>query len=153
MISCCLLSVGYQSNALVRILSTDTNHRPLLFNPPDDVPLLGAPRVGVNAEDRRDARLALLAVHHVALVGAADGRDGRRVAAAADRGRRRCRAAAAAVAAPRLLEHRRVHVAAVVGGDGRPERGAVGAVHGVQAGHVDGLLGRGGRGGGGAVQA
>lgn len=84
-------------------LSTDANHRSLLLNPPHHVPLLGAPGVGIDTEDRRDARLVLLSVQHVALVGAADGRDGRRVAGAVDRRRRRNRRAAAG--APRLLEH------------------------------------------------
>lgn len=145
-------------------LSTNANHRALLLHPPHNVPLLGAPGVGINAQNRRDARLVLLVAamaiqHHVALIGAAKRRHGRRVPAAAD-GRRGGRAAAAAAAAavaaavaPHLLEHRRVHAVAVVGGDGRPERGAVRVVHGVQAAHVDGLRRRGRRGGDGAVQA
>lgn len=115
-------------------LGTDTNHDPLLFHPPHHLPLLGAPRVGIDPQDGRDPGLvlALLAVD-VPLVGAADGRDGRvrRVAVA---GRRRHGACP-----PGLLQGDGVRPVAVVGRHRRPEAVAVRAVHGLQPAHVDGL--------------
>lgn len=114
-------------------LGTDTNHDPLLFHSPHHLPLLGAPGVGIDPQDGRDAGLvlALLAVD-IPLVGAADGRDGglRRVAV----GRRRD-----ATCLPGLLQGDGVRPVAVVGRHRRPEAVAVRAVHGLQPAHVDGL--------------
>lgn len=147
------------SHGVAALLRTDTNHSALLFNPAHQVPLLGAPRVRIDAQDRTDARLLLLAI--LPLIRAADGRDGRwrRVAGGGGGALRRCSGVAAAAGSPCLLQHGRVHAGTVVGGDGGPEGCAVGAVDGVEAAHVDGgrrrgggaveAQGRGGRGGGG----
>lgn len=119
-------------------LGADTNHHPLL-QPPDLLPLLGAPGVGIDAQDSRDARLVLLGRVQVPLVGAAHGRDGRARRVAHGRRRRVAAtvAAAAVVVLPRLLQHGRVRTLPVLGGDGGPKGRPVAAIDGLQAAHVD----------------
>lgn len=123
------------------LLGSDADHYPLL-QPSDLLPLLGAPGVGINAQDRRDARLILLGVGiQIPLVGAADGRDGRRVAgggrAVAHHDGGSGGGGGGAVVLPCLLEHHRVRALAVLSGDGGPEARPVAAVDGMQAAHVD----------------
>lgn len=105
---------------LLLSLGTDTNHCTLFLNSPDHIPLLGAPWVSINSENGTDASLVLLSV--LALIGAANRRDGRGRSVAADGGGRSrdlLRSGVGAVSrSPCLLEDRRVNAGAVVSGNG-----------------------------------
>lgn len=101
-------------------LGTDTNHCTLLLDSSDHVPLLGAPWVSIDSKNGTDASLVLLSV--LALIGAANRRDGRRRRVAADGGGRSRALLGSGVGAvsrsPCLLEDRRVDTGTVVSGNG-----------------------------------
>lgn len=115
------------------------------LHPPDNLPLLGAARVSINAENGGDAGLVRSRPHAVGLAvlgreNWGDGSDGllRGLVTVVVRlllllllgdGLR--------VAVPRLLEGSGTDTRAVLGRDGGPEAGAVGGVDGRQARHVN----------------
>lgn len=105
---------------MLSYLGTDTNHCALLFDPPDHIPLLGAPWVGIDSKNGADASLVLLSV--LTLIGAANRRNGRGRRIAADGGGGSMTLLGSGVGAvsrsPCLLQDRRVDTGAVVSGNG-----------------------------------